>query len=59
VGEQSGVQIAFDGSEIEGVVFEAGVISHDEEGGDGERSEEQEICDGGIAGARRRNLCRA
>jgi hypothetical protein len=32
VGEESGVQIAFDRGQIEGVVFEAGVISHDEEG---------------------------
>jgi hypothetical protein len=53
VGEQSGVQIPFDRGQIEGVVFEAGVIPHDEEGEDGERSEKQEICDGARWGGRR------
>ena len=34
--EECRIQIAFDRGQVEGVIFEAGVISHDEEGEDGE-----------------------
>ena len=50
VREERGIQIAFDGCEVEGVVFKAGMISHDEEGDDGEQEYERELWERPIAG---------
>ena len=50
VREERGIQITLDGREVKGVVFEAGMISHDEEGDDGEQEYEREIWERPIAG---------
>ena len=35
VGEESGIEVLFDGGEVVGVVFEAGVVALDGDGGGG------------------------
>ena len=52
VRKQGGIQIALDCRKVEGIVFEAGMVAHDQEGQNGERSEERQIGDGGIAAVR-------